>query len=234
MLLHDCLRPRNRSIRTRGCLHSCLDPLLGMRRAMVTEQQVLGDFTGEFRIRLPPDPGYHQVENGRRAGAGNPVTAAYIELRYRAGLRVVFLKADNVVPMHGNIVSVEEPRLGEYQAAVFDPADLDTEPGDSPEPADDLALAHDAVRIEARQYEHGLAVFGDGEISVDRNEPAVAGADWFAVRGNDFPLEHRSLRQPVGDEQRFGCGGNTEIGELRQEQKRHFHHRHLCKNSPSS
>src|SRR5271170_2085415 len=157
MFLHDCLRPRNRSIRARGRLHSGLDPLLGVRRAMLTEQQVLGDFAGEFRIRLPADPGDHQVENGRPAGAGDPVTAAYIELSDRAGLRVVFLKADNVVPMHRHIVSVEEPRFGEYQAAVFDAADLDTEAGDSPEPADDWALAHDAMRIEARQDKHGLA-----------------------------------------------------------------------------
>ena len=119
--------------------------------------------------------------------------------------------------MHGDIVSVEESRLSEYQAAVFDPADLDTKPGDSPKPADRLALSYDAVRIEARQDKYGLAVFGDRQISVDRNEPAVAGADWFAIHRDHFPLEYRSLRQPIRDEQRFGCGGDTEIGELRQE-----------------
>jgi hypothetical protein len=32
----------------------------------------------------------------------------------------VFLKTDDIVPMHGNFMSVEKPCLGEDQATVFD------------------------------------------------------------------------------------------------------------------
>ena len=98
MLLHDCLCPRNRSIRTWKPPPLLLGNAARYALGGGDEQQVLEDFAGEFRIRLPADPGDHQVDNGRRAGAGDPATAANVEMSYRAGLRIVFLKADDVVP----------------------------------------------------------------------------------------------------------------------------------------
>jgi len=123
---HDCVRTGDGDVRAGG-FHLCSTSLLGSRRAMAAEQQMLGDFAGEVRVGVPPDPGNHQVEDGRRAGAGDSLTATHIELCDRAGLGIVFLKSDGVIPMHGNLVSVEQPRRGKHQAAVFDATDLDTE-----------------------------------------------------------------------------------------------------------
>jgi len=90
------------------------------------------------------------------------------------------------------------------------------------------------VRIETRQDEHSLAVFGGGDIAVNRDQPSVAGADRLTVHGDDLPVEYCTLGQPIGDEQRLSCGGNAEMGELRQEQKGHLHVAHPCKKSTSS
>ncbi len=117
--------------------------------------------------------------------------------------------------------------LGKHQAAVFDAADLDTELGDALEPAKNAPLPDRAARFKTRQDEYGLAVLGDVDIAVNRDEPSVARANRLAIHGNDFPVEFRALRQPIGNEQRLGCSGNTEIGELRQEQKGHLAHGYL-------
>lgn len=216
--LGDC------GVRDRGRGH-CGDPLFGLRWPRPAEKQVLGDFAGELRISVPPDPRNHQVEDGRSARAADSLAASHIELSNGPSLRVVFLKADGIVPMHGNRMSVEQPGLGEQQAAVFDPTDLDPELCDALEPANDLPFAHAAVRIEARQNKDCLAVRGAIEIAVHRDQPSIAGANRLAVRGDDSPVEHRALGQPVCDEQRLRRGGDPEIGKFRQEQEGHFAHR---------
>ena len=68
----------------------------------------------------------------------------------------MLLEADQVVPMHRDLVSVEQPRLGQHETAVLDAAELDAEAGEALQPLEHAPLARSAVGLEAREHEYRL------------------------------------------------------------------------------
>ncbi len=90
------------------------------------------------------------------------------------------------------------------------------------------------MRVETCQDEYRLAVRSAAEIAIHGHQAPIAGTNRLAVYGDDLPVEHRALGQPVGDEQGLRGGSDAEIGELRQKQKGQLAQGHLGANSTSS
>jgi hypothetical protein len=71
---------------------------------------------------------------------------------------VVLLESKQIVPVHRDLVTVEQPGFGQNQAAILDATQFDSKARDSLQPAQDRSFTRRAIRFEAGEDEHRLTI----------------------------------------------------------------------------
>ena len=183
------------------------------------QHQMLGDFAGQRLAVMTADPMKHHVENGAGAGASQAFAIDGVELGRGATGGINLLEAGQIIPMHGNVMAIQQPGRRQHFAAGFNPAQFSAMARLAADPGAQAPVAGMPLGIETGDQKDGIEAIGPGDRLVDAKAQAVAGFHCRAFERQRLPEVARPLRKPVGDEQRLDRRRQTYMGEAGQQDK---------------
>ena len=130
-------------------------------------QQMLSDFLGEIRARTLTNPVQHQVRDRGGTGARGDARIQRVPARVRTHVRIVLLKALQVIPVNCRLPSVQEPCGCEHLGAGLNPCDLRPKRILTSQPGEEALVAGNGLWIKAREHEErGSGARPDGSFAV--------------------------------------------------------------------